>query len=199
MPCRSSRPCAGVALGASLLGCEPPVPRAARRPSRSRRADRLRPRAAGARPRGYRRDGRAPRPGSRRGRFDLTIDLQGLLRSAPDGRGDAGRESASAWPMPARGRAGSTPTMSTHPGWACTPSIASSGSPRELGADDSEPRFNLPISDERPPMGRRRSSPAAAPAADHPQPRGAVAHQALAAGALRGDRPSRRSRNSAAA
>ena len=38
-----------------------------------------------------------------RGRFDLTIDLQGLLALGADGRGDRARRCAWGWPMPARG------------------------------------------------------------------------------------------------
>ena len=45
------------------------------------------------------------------------------------------------------------------PGWASTPSIGSSASPRAFGADGSEPRFNLPIAGTRPVGGRPRPSP----------------------------------------
>ncbi len=122
-----------------------------------------------------------------RGRFDLTIDLQGLMRSAlmvaatrarvRVGMADA-REGAR-W-------------FYTHridaPAWECTRSIVPCAVARALGADDSEASFNVPISAE----ARRW---AAEVVTALPRPRiilnlGArVAHQTMAAGTFRRDRP----------
>ncbi len=124
-----------------------------------------------------------------RGRYDLTIDLQGLLRSAlmaaatgakvRVGMADA-REGAR-WFYTHRVDA---PRLGLHAVDRVLRVAA------ELGADVSEPRFNLPIAEADRVLGDGRPRRDAA-AAGHPEPRRALADQTLAAGALCRDRPSR--------
>ncbi len=121
----------------------------------------------------------------RRRRFDLVIDLQGLLRTGIMALA-SGAPSASAWPAPAKAHAGSTPTSSAFPTMpARTLSIATGGWRRLSGLPVPRCRFTCryrpwpgagpgtawpagpgrgswwgPARAGRPSAGRRRISPA---------------------------------------
>ncbi len=98
------------------LGREPRAPGPARRPSRPRRGDPLRPLEDEApAPAGWRSISRFLLD-LRRRRFDLAIDLQGSAPIGRDGPGDRGAGPGRAGRALAKGRGISTPTGSPRPG-----------------------------------------------------------------------------------
>ena len=121
-----------------------------------------------------------------RGRFDLTIDLQGLLRSALMTAADAVAGCASAWPTRAKG------ALVLHRPRRC---IAAAVHAVErvrrvaaaFGASMAEPRFDLPDRAGARALGERNLE-RVADASDRAQPGRAVADETLASGALRRDR-----------
>ena len=121
--------------------------------------------------------------------YDLTIDLQGLLRSALMVAATRAKVRVGM----ADAREGARWFYTHHvdaPRLGCTRSTGSCASPGRSGADDSEPSFHLPIPRDARRVGRGGPG-GGAPAARHPQPRCPVADEAMAAGAFRRDRPRR--------
>ena len=121
------------------------------------------------------------------GRFDLTIDLQGLLRSALMTAATRARVRVGV----ADAREGARwfyTDGSTHPGWVCTRWSAFSASPAPSSADASAAAVQPADQRGRPPVGSEVAGGSAV-AQDRAQRGSALGDQALAPRAFRRDRP----------